>query len=204
MPAKLCFAMPGRESLMPGFAKRSFAGKCVPKPELGNEWKVRHQRQDFRGMCELIYIEKSRKPLRPGDIFAYSFQHGEYWYGRVISTSAEPFGAKLNLLYLYHASSNSLLDTPSLRKDNLLVPPVITNRLGWSRGYFKTVEHRPLASSDVYDVHSFYDPIRKRYMDEHGNEMDSKVPPCGGYGVHSYVSIGILVSTILGKARCSE
>jgi hypothetical protein len=43
------------------------------------------------------------------------------------------------LLYFYLAFSDDATNVPPLSPKALLIPPVITNRLGWSDGYFQTI-----------------------------------------------------------------
>jgi hypothetical protein len=107
------------------------------------------------------------------------------------------------LVYLYDASSPDKTKIPNLRRDELLLPPLATNRLPWSRGYFETVESRPLKASDVLPVHCFRS-FTGRYFDESGNPIDIPVEPVGEFALQSYRSIDDLVSDALGIERAPE
>ena len=47
----------------------------------------------------------------------------------------------------------------------------MTNRLPWSRGYFKTVWRGPLREDDRLAQHCFWSAARKKYFDEFSNEL---------------------------------
>ena len=52
-------------------------------------------------------------------------------------------------MYIYDAFSPVKERIPELNKDKLLLPPLLTNRLAWSNGYFETIENHPLGPMDV-------------------------------------------------------
>jgi len=142
-------------------------------------------------------LKKSRKRLKPGDVFVVQMKANEYRFGRVVSVTAT-CGSMKNciLLYFYRVSSSSKDRIPELDCHDLLFPPVFTNRLGWSRGYFETVENRELKVSDVLEKHCF-EHFTGRYFDEKGNEVH-RSDPCGEYGLHSYRTIDDAISEALG------
>ena len=94
------------------------------------------------GQPNLRVLQPSRKALRVGDVFALSPRDSSYIFGRVVATDAV-VGSGLNrlvLIYVYRGWHETLEVRPAdleLTPLDLLVPPMITNRLGWSRGYFK-------------------------------------------------------------------
>ena len=142
-------------------------------------------------------LEKSRKKAKRGDFFGFQMFNGECLGGRVIRTDAR-IGPMQNclLIYIYNQIEEKLEDLFPQGLDHLLLPPLLTNRQPWLKGYFKTLSNIPLNSEDVLPRHCFWD-FRRSYFDEYNNKLCSKVAPCGEYGLQSYRTIDDLVSTIL-------
>ena len=152
----------------------------------------------------------SRKRLKAGDIFAIKMLDKGYLFGRVIRTDAlgaeivfgEPGMGKFIIIYIYKGLHESKEPIPDLRKEDLLIPPMITNRLAWSRGYFETVESRELEEDDLYHPHCF--SVGKpgssvgRYVDEYGNMLDREYPPSGFAGLTGYAGVDARISDALG------
>lgn len=157
-------------------------------------------------MPNLRVLRPSRKAPQPGDIFTLSPRAGSYLFGRVISTDAAagPMTG-LILIYIFRGESRTpeLPSHEHLSPDRLLVEPIMTNRLPWSRGYFETVGNRQLRANDRLPSHSFRD-LRGRYYDEHDNELERPAEPVGQHGVHSFRTIDDLVSDALGIPRAPE
>lgn len=127
---------------------------------------------------------------------------GEYLYGRVISTDANPLGVGgAVLVYIYRARSKEKSNIPNLLREQLLVPPIMTNTLPWSKGYFEFVEHRPLTPIDRLRQHSFERAWTspKQYFDEQGNRLSAPVEPVGQWGLHSYQTIDEEIAAALGR-----
>ncbi len=150
-------------------------------------------------------LKKSRKRPRPGDIFAFQVEEGLFRFGRVIRVDAR-IGPMEDcvLLYIYRASSVEKNRIPELGKDDLLVPPVMTNFLAWSKGYFEIVEHRPLVQEDVFPVHCFWSCANQRHYDDNNNELPRRSEPCGFYGLAGYGAIDDEVSNALGIPLAPE
>jgi hypothetical protein len=147
----------------------------------------------------LEFLKQSRKQLKPGDIFVLKPKGRDYYYGRVISTTADcGFGPpKAVLVYIYNATSKNKCDIPALDKKNLLIPPVMINRLGWSRGYFETIEHKELTIDDVLKVHCFWSRAKEVYINEKGQQLDEPHEPIGFYGLSNYRVIDDRISELL-------
>jgi hypothetical protein len=155
----------------------------------------------------LRVIKPTRKAPRAGDLFRLSPQDGRYLFGRVISTEAVagPMTG-LNLIYIYRPERGADEDAPGdeeLTTGALLVPPIMTNRLPWSRGFFETIDRRQLGERDRLRVHTFRDS-RGWWFDDHGNRLDRPVGPVGDRGVHSFRTIDDLVSDALGIPRAPD
>jgi hypothetical protein len=151
----------------------------------------------------LALLRRSRKKAARGDVFALLPSDGRgYLFGRVIRVELPaPFIGQL-IIYIYrHRSINMLPEQGSLLVADLLLPPIITNELGWRHGLFVTVANWPLQPLDVLRPHCFLDPITGRYYDEEENALPAPVPPCGEYGLVSYRRIDDLISDALGIPR---
>ena len=147
--------------------------------------------------------QASRRKPRPGDVFVMHLPNDRYLFGRVITTDAvsgmgDDPGAILIYVYRNQFDSKQLPDRAHLRPDRLLVSPMMTNRLPWSRGYFETIAHLPLEEDDVLAQHCFLDPIWGNYYDEKGNELPGPMELVGDYALHSYRTIDDEISDALG------
>ena len=141
----------------------------------------------------------SRRRPKVGDVFEVEFDEGRI-SGRVVRTDALVFvGAPgLNVLYFFAGLAPAHdLETLNLSTDNLLIPPVLTNNLAWSRGYFHTIGHRPLGAREVLDQHCF-DAYGSGYFDEYGHQLSAPTEPVGVRGVQSFLTIEHELSIALG------
>jgi hypothetical protein len=150
----------------------------------------------------LRVIRKSRKALVVGDIFAMQLPNDLYLFGRVVLVEppypAAP-GPCCNLVYIYaYQSQDQTPDLAQLAPSKLLIPPIWTNRLGWTRGVFETILNRPLIDADILRQHCFDDGLRKCFVDERGRHLAGRVEPCGEWGLASYRYIDNRISEALG------
>ncbi len=146
-------------------------------------------------------VTTSRQRPLTGDIFTMRLPGDRYLFGRVVNTEANPGwdNSRAILIYIYRLVANepALPDPAELQPDRLLVAPIMTNKLPWSKGYFETVGHFELASGDVLRQHCFRSANGK-YYDETSTELPAEVQPCGDWGLHSYRTIDEEVSDALG------
>lgn len=151
------------------------------------------------GTVELEVLKKSRRSPGTGDIFALKPVRGDFLFGRVISTEANPLGVGGGVLvYIYSAQSNEKSKIPQLHRENLLIPPLITNKLPWSRGYFEFLANLPLEDSDRFPRHCFVNSSGW-YFDETGVRLTSPIAPVGQWGLHSYASISDEIARALNR-----
>jgi hypothetical protein len=148
---------------------------------------------------QLRILRRSRPRLAAGDIFAYQHAHRpeRYYFGRVVSTEAHLLRIpeiRLVLIYLYDAWSHDKHTIPELRPDRLLLPPIGTNRIAWTRGYFENVASRPLCPGDLLPQHCFTDGAN--FFDEQRRSLPGPVEPVGRCGV---CGIG-LIDELIGAA----
>jgi hypothetical protein len=147
----------------------------------------------------LAVLKKTRRRPVAGDIFAMLPPDNRYLFGRVVRTDANVGGfPNSNLIYIYRARSTRKDDVPFLCKNELLLPPGMTNNLPWSKGYFEFVKHEELGPDHILARHCFRD-IRGWYFDEEGHRLAAPVEtPVGTWGLHSYRTIDDEVSRALG------
>lgn len=155
----------------------------------------------------MVVLKPSRAKPQAGDVFLVSMLGKELVVGRVVSTDAMPEWSA-NLLYFYrmHVASESEVKPPFAA--NLLIPPQLTNELGWRYGYFKTLYNAPVRKDEVLPRHVFQlsqGPLRmdaEYYVDEcrrpTGRPTKSEMPLLNYYGLVSYRYIDDRLSEALG------
>jgi hypothetical protein len=147
-------------------------------------------------------LKPSRRRLKAGDIFVYKVKSHDFGYGRVVRTDALFYDGPRDaiVLYFYNAFSPIKDRIPELDRRKLLFPPIFTNRLAWSHGYFESIENRAPNQQEVYDRHCFRDDtyIRPRYFDEDGRRLTKRMEPCGDYVLASFQTIDYRISEALG------
>lgn len=153
----------------------------------------------MRGM-NLQVIDPSRKRILQGDVFVMKVSENQYIFGRVIRSGSE---VKLiegaMLVYIYGTVFSDKNVVPFLDKENLLVPPLLIARTPWSKGYFVTVEHKPLNEQDILPVHCFEGSSRPpRYFNEFGFQLPFRVDPCGHLALTLLGGINDCVCEALG------
>jgi len=158
-------------------------------------------------------LKRSRVAPERGDIFVVQLPNEDYLFGRVILADMPSGRAPMegaNLIYIYEKRSTApSVQHSELRPGRLLIPSLWTNRLGWTRGYFLTLENRPLEKFDLVRRHCF---SRSRlrpgaapvFVDEGGRELKQRSEPCGLWGLVSYRWIDDHVSDAVGIPRVPE
>jgi hypothetical protein len=147
----------------------------------------------------LHVLKKSRHQPEVGDVFALKLEGTGFLFGRVVSIDANPLGVGGGILiYIYRANSSCKTSVPTLDRNCLVIPPVITNKLPWSRGYFEHMQARPLTPGDVLSQHRFWDPLRGVYRNEQGNVVPDPAEQCSTWGLHSFRTIDDELSKALG------
>ncbi len=155
----------------------------------------------------LLVSNKSRKKPLAGDIFAFQLKQlpGKFFFGRVIAVNTNIGGmdGQSILIYIYRASSVSKSEIPVLSPSALLVPPIGTNTLAWTRGFFETVRHGINMPVDLLPVHCFRD-FRGRFLDEYGRVLAGPSEPIADYGLSGIGSIDDEISRALGLPPAEE
>ena len=149
-------------------------------------------------------IKRSNAQPAAGDVFIMRLPTDNYLFGRVILAEPQREQAPMPSAYLiYIYSWQSRTKKPEQRHlsaDSLLIPPTWTNRLGWTKGYFQTVENLPLGRDALLRRHCFrrHDGV---YLDETGRKLPHRLEPCGEWGLVSYRWIDDHVSDAVGIPR---
>ena len=157
-------------------------------------------------MTNLRILRKSRK-REPGDVFTYQLSDLRFGFGLLVRDDAlfegddpveGPTG--MYLIYIYNAFADSSLTVPSLTKDNLLLPPLLTDRTPWTHGYFERIAHWPLTSEVCFNRHCFFDRTYSKpsYFDEYGRRLPKRFEPCGDFWIHSCFTIDQDICKALG------
>jgi len=158
-------------------------------------------------------LKRSNAAPKSGDIFVMQLPTDDYLFGRVILADAPQGRAPMpgaNLIYIYdRRSAAPKLEVSDLRPGRLLIPPLWTNRLPWSKGYFLTIENRTLEKFDLLRQHCFsrarLSPTKPTtFVDETGRTLAQRTEPCGEWGLVSYRWIDDHVSDALGMPRVPE
>lgn len=148
----------------------------------------------------------SRRKTVPGDVFSIKIPDG-YLLGRVVANNAKssPWDEpQLQLLYIYAGVRKDLksVTAEDFRPPNLLIPPVLTNRMGWTRGYYETLTNIPLESADLLKRHVFREPGKQNYWDENSEPVEesdiSDASLVGLQALQSYFTTEDRISRALG------
>jgi len=148
----------------------------------------------------------SRPRLAPGDVFVMQIPDGTHLFGRLVRTDASCFGPNCVLVYVFSYRSPSPEPPPQLLVQDLLIAPVCVNRLGWSRGYFRRVGHRPFRAGERLAQHYFKDSQRQRFVEEDRRPLPTPPPGTlvGQSGLGNYRTLDDQVSDALGIPRVPD
>jgi len=158
-------------------------------------------------LTNLKVLKRSNAIPRRGDIFVMQLPNDLFLFGRVIIADAPQPSAPMpgsNLIYIYDRQSKTPTPEPAdLRPGRLLIPPVWTNRLGWTKGYFKTIENRPIERFDLLQPHCFCRTLPRTnapevFVDENRSPLRQRIDPCGDWALFSYRWIDDKVSEAVG------
>jgi hypothetical protein len=150
----------------------------------------------------LRVLKRSRTKPVEGDVFTLSPADGLFLFGRVIRADMPRERAPMPgsyLLYIYrHTSAEPAPSRRDLHPQALLLAPVFTNRMPWTKGYFEVLTNWPLSKSDLVPQHCFWFAGRRSYVDEDLNVLPERVEPCGDWALKSYRRLDDDVSRALG------
>ncbi len=150
---------------------------------------------------DLVFLKRTRKLPREGDIFAWRLEGQPYRFGRVIRAGfeTEAWDEPVFLVYCYRTPSEDVATVPQLSLSDLLVPPFIIDRGAWTHdGVFMTIAHRPLQRGDVLEQHCFWCPVVASYVDEQGRRLRRKTEPCGFFAIPTTSGLAYDLAKALG------
>lgn len=154
--------------------------------------------------ADLIPMNKSRKHPKEGDIFWVQPLMNMYYYGKVIQTQIQSIDSLvngMNLIFLYdkRATDHSILE--DLSDAGFLIPPVIINKLPWSRGYFETIGSVPVTERDRSMSYGFWSFLKKRFVDVQGMPLANQPQYWSDYGLASYAIVGGKIQAALSDTK---
>lgn len=156
----------------------------------------------------LEVLKPTRKAPQRGDVFIMHLAGRGYLLGRVIRTDAR-IGPMVNCVLIYIFNEETPTRPQAIRENlpssRLLVPPMLTNRLPWSKGYFETIGNRRVQSGEELPRHVFRRHINGRLYDESGAEVEAAHNvPVGEFGLQSYRTIDDAISDALAIPRVPD
>lgn len=157
--------------------------------------------------------DPSRKKVRLGDVFVAKLDEG-FLHGRVVNLAALSSSystTPMLLLYFYQGLSISpeVFPTESFSPPKLIIPPVITNTMGWRRGYFQTIGNIELTPDQLLSRHVFrgLGHESEQFWDEYNSPVHSATLSGHQIGIKaldSYLTIEDSISRALGKGPTIE
>jgi len=153
-------------------------------------------------------MKGTRRKPSSGDLFRFRVRTNEFFFGRVrfvyvVNDNAPMPGA--NLIYLYNfRSPTSEPDLDELSRAPLLLAPLWTNNMPWTKGYFEHISSWPDGDRARFGPACFYDELYKGLRDEFGRLTTTIVEPCGLWGLVSYRWIDDHVSDALHIPRVPD
>lgn len=177
-------------------------------PSRGDMTFPGHGDATMRQSTKLQYLKRSTNTPRAGDVFAMLPPDGKYLFGRVIESNVPRDRAPTpnsNFMYIYSERSGS--EEPNMDRltpENLLLPPLFTNKMGWTKGVFKTIRQSNVTPDDLLDQHCFWDAMRQYYIDLDQKRLSEPTSLCGSRGLKSFRMIDDHVSDALGIERAPE
>jgi hypothetical protein len=146
---------------------------------------------------QLTVLQRSKRAPLVGDVFAFRAADGAYRFGRVVSTGAvvgPTHGCVL--VYLYAAQSNAKTRVPALKRDGLLLAPMMTTRAPWSHGYFEHIKTATVRTQDILPQHAFRD-ARGMLVDDEGRPLEKASAPVGEVRLWDVAGIDAAIAAAL-------
>jgi hypothetical protein len=149
----------------------------------------------------LEFLETSKKKIKTGDVFVVKPPKMKFYYGIVANSNANLFHVDgiLHLQFFDFSTDDYGSISDKLHDSKLLFPPVLTNRLGWSKGYFKTIGNISIENFKTIKEASFY-YYNGEIFDDNSNQLSQpySLETTGSFAVTSYLNIDNLISLRLG------
>lgn len=141
---------------------------------------------------------------KAGDIFSVVMESGRTVYGRVIRTDATVMSAVNGvLLYFYDTNCISVICSNQATK-HLIMPPIITARDLWSKGYAVTIANSTITADQRLRMHCFYNDAISMYVDDNEMPCSERHDPCGPSGLILLKGISNLLDIVLSGGTVQE
>jgi hypothetical protein len=148
-----------------------------------NERSLMKKIDSWKSKINLETLHRTQLEPIEGDIFVVKPKQKDFYYGRVIQAHVTMHAWDGVLVYIYNATSKSKQTIPEMKKDLLLIPPLILDAGCWGLGLVECIGNRILSKQEILDKHCFWDVVFGRYVDLEGNQLPQKTEPCGVYGL---------------------
>lgn len=154
----------------------------------------------------LKFYKKSRRKNNVGDVFIISPNESVDLLCLIVDNSVQNpllIEGMISIIIFHRNVKRQNCDKPSIldiiNNSSLLTPPIITNRLGWTKGYFKTIENTDINYTDI--IHpseiTFYYSLNQIFtLTGTSNEL-SNFSFTGVSSVKSYLAIEVLIQISL-------
>lgn len=107
------------------------------------------------------------------------------------------------VIYVYRCLTESIDTNMVFDKNELLVPPIITDGSCWKKGYFTTYKKLEPLDMDIYTCHFFKNSIRNEIYDQHGcviSSVDDGIP-VGEEAINFYRNVIKNIENALNELR---
>ena len=107
-------------------------------------------------MANLKRLRSSRPHPKAGDIFRMVLLDGRPIFGRVVIADGHVRGPMPGAILVYIYRPGARPQEMPTGPGELLIPPIWTNRKGWTDGYWEMVDWRPVEPEELEGQHRFY------------------------------------------------
>jgi len=145
---------------------------------------------------------KRHLKIRPvGEVFVINLRTIGYMYGRVIRndcpweapTSPRPWKRVPGnyLVYIFSQVTQEVSKDIDLSVKNLLFPPKLIGKGGWTLGYYQPLFTKHIAAGEMLETHCFNDRLLSGpvFFTEYGDILERQTEPNKDYGLSEYGSI---------------
>ena len=147
------------------------------------------------------FLERGKRHLkiRPvGEVFVMNLRTIGYMYGRVIRNDcplAAPSSPRpwkrvpgIYLVYVFPLVTPEISNHIDLSVKNLLFPPVIVGKGGWTLGYYQPLFTKAIETGELLETHCFNAELLSGpvYFTEYGDILERQTEPNDEYGLAEY------------------
>lgn len=142
---------------------------------------------------ELHVLQPTRKNPKIGDIFVMEPKENLFYFGKVIDANVVSKNPLFNggyLIYLYNCPAKTKEIPNQLDPNKLLIPPLVTNKQGWVKGYFETVGSSDVTSEEKNLDYGFWHSTSEKFYSLSWDVLTEKPRQFIRNGLISYGGIG--------------